>query len=206
METGDFSQFDSINSGAQGTLVIDATRAYAGTRSAHAWTPSGTGTRYARGIFDVQWAEGSDVTYSAAFWMPTDFYTKAQAWVDILRWDNWVLAQRSQDQGGITWTHDGKLVFTKRDLNLPGNALVYLTPAVPAPSLGVWHVLKVRQKLSATAAINELWVDGVEVAASTTPNYNGRKVMALRVGVVAVNDRAQTNRVDLWFDNASVTP
>jgi hypothetical protein len=208
METGDFSQFDSINSSvSQGTMAGDTSRAYRGFYSAHASTPTGSGTKYARGIFNVNWVAGSDVWYQAAFWLPTDFYSKAQGWVDILRWDNWTLAQRSQDQAGITVTQDGKLVFTKRDLNLPNNGLVYLTTSVAAPSLGVWHMLKVHQKFSQTdgAALNELYVDDVKAAASTAANYNGRQITALRVGIVATNDATQTNRVDLWFDDAGVS-
>jgi hypothetical protein len=207
METGDFSQFDSINSGTQGIMTVDSTRAYEGTRSAHATTPTGSGTKYARGIFNVNWVSGSDVSYSAAFWLPTDFYSKAQGWVDILRWDNWTLAQRSQDQAGVTVTPDGKLLFTKRDLNLPNNGLVYLTPPVAAPFLGAWHHIKVHQRFSAVdgSALNELWVDAVKVASSTAANYNGRPVTALRVGIVAVNDATQRNQVDLWFDNAGVS-
>jgi len=206
METSGFDQFDEINSGAAGTLAIDGSRAYQGSKSAHAITPASTGhTKFARGIWRVNWVGGRDVWYGAAFYLSSDFYARMQGEVDVLRWDNWSLEQRSQDQGGVTVLSDGRWVLVLRNLD-QGSELHLTTPIRPL-STGAWHWIEVHQRLSRAGAraLNELWIDGTRRASSRRPNWHGRTVTALRVGIVATNDSAQANPLELWFDRASIS-
>jgi hypothetical protein len=201
MEGGGFSEFSSINSGSQGTLSVDSPRAYEGTRSGHAYTPSGQFNKYARGIWDVNWTGGQDVWYGGAVYLPADFYSRQQGDVDIMRWDNWALAQRSQDQSGVTIRQDGRLgmLFKNLDTNEYTNLI---TPAAPL-STGAWHHIDVRQRFGGDGdAVNELWVDGTRVGASTTHNWRGRPATHHRIGLVAEDAYRQTNSLDLWFDRA----
>ncbi len=205
METSDLSQFDSINAGTHGTLEVDGSRAYEGTRSVHASTPGdSTGlTKYARGIWNVDWDQGSDVWYGGAIYLPEDFYSRQQGDVDILRWDNWALAQRSQDQSGVTIRWDGKLamLFKNRDTKEYTNLIDPVEPL----SAGEWHWIDVRQRLGGDgAAVNELWVDGQKVGSSTTHNWLGRPVTHHRIGLVAQSDGRQSNSLDLWFDRGYI--
>jgi hypothetical protein len=206
METDDFSQFHSINSNSsQGWLSIDSTRAYEGSRSARATTPAGTGTtKFARGIWVVSWGRGTDVWYGAAFYLPSDFYSRQQGDVDILRWDNWTLEQRSQDQSGLTILWDHRLALLRKNLD-SGDYTMLTNPIAPL-STGAWHLVEVHQRLSSdsASALNELYVDGSLVASSTTENWYGREVTALRVGIVATNDQAQMNGLKLRFDQAFI--
>lgn len=204
METGDFSEFDSINSGTPGTLVIDATRAYEGSRSAHASTPGNSANKYARGIFDVDWKEGTDVWYGAAFYLPSTFFAQAKGWIDILRWDNWTLTQSTQDQGGLALTPEGRLLLLRKN---PPSGDQEILIDVPAPSLGAWHWLEVHQRFSQSdgSAVSSLWVDSVVAGAKDSRNIYSRPITALRVGIVSTNDPIQTTQLDLWFDRVSIT-
>jgi len=203
MESGGFGEFSSINSGSQGTLSVDSPRAYEGTRSGHASTPAGLFNKYARGIFNVDWDQGSDVWYGGAIYLPEDFYSRQQGAVDILRWDNWALAQRSQDQSGVTIRQDGRLGMLFKNLDTKEYTNL-ITPVEPL-STGNWHWIDVRQRFGGDgAAINELWVDGQKVSSSTTHNWRGRRATHHRVGLVAESSTHQTNALDLWFDRAYV--
>ncbi len=203
MEGGTFGQFSSINSGTQGTLSVDSSRAYEGTRSGHARTPSGQFNKYARGIWEVAWEEGSDVWYGGAIYLPADFYARQQSDVDIIRWDNWALAQRSQDQSGVTIRQDGRLGMLFKNLDTQEYTNL-ITPAEPLTE-GRWHWLDVRQRMGGDgAAINELWVDGTRVGSSTTHNSLGRRATHHRIGLVAEDSGRQTNSLDLWFDSAYI--
>ncbi|MEJ7657548.1 MAG: heparin lyase I family protein, partial [Thermoleophilaceae bacterium] len=204
MESGTFAEFDSINAGSRGTLSVDSPRAYEGTRSGHASTPAGLFNKYARGIFNVDWDQGSDVWYGGAIYLPEDFYSRQQGDVDIIRWDNWALAQRSQDQSGVTIRRqDGRLGMLFKNLDTKEYTNL-ITPVEPL-SAGNWHWIDVRQRFGGDgAAINELWVDGQEVGSSTTHNWLGRPVTHHRIGLVAEDSGRQTNALDLWFDRAYV--
>jgi hypothetical protein len=185
-------------------MNVDSSRAYAGSRSAHAMTPSGIRNKFARGIFNVNWGAGKDVWYGADFYLPSNFYSQKQSDVDILRWDNWSLAQRSQDQSGVTIQYNGRLAMLFK--NLDTGEYTELMPSTEPLSAGAWHRIDVRQKFGGNGdAINELWVDGALAGRSTNRNFLGRPVTALRVGIVAVDANRQDNQLDIWFDRASIS-
>jgi hypothetical protein len=205
LERRGLREFDSVNSSpASGTLRVERGSSYDGTHRLYAQVPAGPGNRFARGIFSVRWPAGTAVSYAAAIYLPADFYSRQQGDVDILRWDNWSLAQRSQDQSGVTIRWDHRLTLLYKNLN--DGEYTELTPGgVPPLSTGAWHLVRARQVLGGDGqARNELWVDGRRVASSSIHNVEGRPATALRVGIVAVDATTQTNPLDLWLDHISV--
>ncbi len=206
LEEKDLKEFDSINvTSGKGCVTSEPREGYSGPKYATAATLSGSANKYARGQFDVNWTGGSDHWYGMAVYLPCDFYEKQQGDVDILRWDNWSLAKRSQDQSGVTIRGDGKLAMLFKNLDTYEYTNL-ITPANRLP-VGKWHWLEARQKLGGDgAAVNELRVDGKLLGSSTTHNYRGRPVTTLRFGLVAESSSRQTNPLTLYFDRASATP
>ena len=138
-----------------------------------------------------------------AIYLPDDFYSRQQGDVDIIRWDNWALENRSQDQSGVTIRWDGKLALLFKNLDTREYTNL-VTPTAPL-SAGRWHWIDVRQKFGGDgSAVNELWVDGQEVGSSTTHNWRGRRATHHRIGLVAESASKQTNALDLWFDRAYI--
>jgi len=204
-EGGDFSEFDSVNSGRNGTLSVASSPVYEGRRSVRAWTPANSTwlTKYARGIWKVDWRLGTDVWYGGAIYLPPDFYSRQQGDVDIIRWDNWALENRSQDQSGVTirWDHTLTMLFKNPDTNEYRNLITPVTPL----STGRWHWIDVRQKFGREgAAVNALWVDGVRLRASTKRNWRGRPAVHHRIGLVSEDDDDQSKALSLWFDRAYI--
>ena len=206
LEENDLAEFDSINvSSGKGCVTSEPRGGYSGAKYATAATLSGSGNKYARGQYDVNWAGGSDNWYGIAVYLPCDFYEKQQSDVDILRWDNYSLANRSQDQSGVTIRGDGRLAMLFK--NLDTNEYTNLIPAASRLRVGRWHWLEARQTLGGDgAAVNELRVNGRLVGSSTIHNYRGRPATTLRFGLVAQSSTAQTNPLTLYFDRASASP
>jgi len=206
LEENDLKEFDSINvASGRGCVTSEPRGGYSGPKYATAATLSGLSNKYARGQFDVNWQGGSDNWYGMAVYLPCDFYEKQQGDVDILRWDNYSLAQRSQDQSGVTIRYDGKLAMLFKNLDT-GEYTNLITPASRL-AVGKWHWIEARQKLGGDgAAVNELRVNGRSVGSSTTHNYRGRPATMLRFGLVAESSSKQTNPLTLYFDRASASP
>ena len=198
--------FESVDSTpGVGTVTRQTRRAYDGTHSARAHTPPGRRNRFARGTFDVSWGAGDEVWYGAAFFLPSGFYSRLQGQVEVLRWDNWALAGRTQDQGGVAILPDGRWALVRKSAGVEEQWLV--TEPVAPVETGRWHWVEVHQRLAADAsAVNELWVDGVRVAASREANWYGRPVTALRMGIVALAATRQRLGLTLFVDRASVSP
>jgi hypothetical protein len=199
-------EFDGVES-APGVGHVRRVRwcAYDGAHAAAARTAAGPDNHFARAAFDVRWEGGDDVWYAAAFFVPRGLYARQQGQVEILRWDNWALKRRTQDQGGVVILADGRwALFAKR---ADGDDQVLLTEPVARPAPGRWHWVEVRQRLAEDGrARNELWLDRARVSASRRANWRGRPVTKLRVGIVAVRAGHQVRPLRLWFDRATVSP
>ena len=206
LEAPGFGEFDGVNSApGVGRVRRVASRAYDGSHSARARTPRGRGNHFARAAYDVRWEAGDDVWYGGAFFLPRGFYARQQGQAEILRWDNWGLEQRTQDQGGVAVLWDGRLALVAKHAEEDGQAL--LTEPVKRLSTGRWHWVEVRQRLAAgDRARNELWLDGERVAASARANWFGRPATTLRFGIVAVRAGHQLRPLRLWFDRATLSP
>jgi hypothetical protein len=72
---------------------------------------------------------------------------------------------------------------------------------------GVWHRLEVHQRFSDnnTSDLTQVYLDGTLKGSSTLKNWYGRPISRIRYGIVAVNDPAQTNRLDMWYDAAAIS-
>jgi hypothetical protein len=202
VENGTFSEFDQTN----GNVEIVSDRAADGIRSVHAWTPANapSQTKYARGIFNLNWDTGTDIWYSVSIYLPIGFYAAQQGQVDLVRWDNWTVDPTNTDRGGIViYGSDKKARFVRQRLGVEQIALVGPFTITE----GVWHDLEVHQRFSTNNAsdLTQVYMDGALMGSSTQKNWYGRPITRIRYGIVAVNDPAQTNRLDLWFDAAATS-
>lgn len=194
------------NPGSSVTLVDTG---YDGVAAARAAIPSGTGNKYARTLWGntygqsgaLSFGEGDDFTYGMALYLPVGFHANMQNYFVPMRWDNYGTTNVSR--GGLSMYADGSMrLFRERDgvegqVNLLGDKTFRL-------SEGSWHWLEVRQKLSTTSgsAFNALFVDGVQVGSSTTANFYGQAVSAIRFGIVAIDAGRQTLPLDVMYDRA----
>jgi hypothetical protein len=214
--TGDFSQWDkggasvAPTSGAQ--VVLDSARVYDGTYAARAHVPSGDGNKYARTLWGdssggstaLNYGEGHDFWYGTAIYLPAGFHESMQSYFVPMRWDNFGVTNVSR--GGLSMWKDGTIrLFRERSgveaqTNLLGSTTFRLTE-------GAWHWLEVHQKLSSTDgnAVNELYVDGQLIGKSTSRNFYGEPVGAMRFGIVALSSSAQTQPLTLWYDRATIS-
>jgi hypothetical protein len=198
-------EFDGVDGdGDTGSLALVSTgEAFDGWCSAWAWTPGGSGNRFARGTFDVRWEEGADVWYGAAFYLPPEFYEALDGQVEVLRWDNWSLDGRTRDQGGLAILPDGRWALMRKSAGAEEQELLTEPIAPPAPHS--WHRVEIHQRLAADAtALNELWIDGERVAMSRERNWYGRPVTAVRAGIVAINAEQQRQPLGLGLDLVGV--
>jgi hypothetical protein len=195
-----WAEFDQVNA-STATLTRDRTRAYEGVQSAKA-VFNGGGNGYSRGIWNVDWRDGDEVSYGAAFYLPVGFKATMQGQVDLLRWDNYTVDPTATDRSGIIINnYDKKARIVRQRLNIEE---VPLANGFDLPE-GRWFHLEVHQKLNKGAgALSEVFLDGRLVASSTQPNTYGRPVTRIRTGIVAIDANRQTKPLTLWFDRASV--
>jgi hypothetical protein len=199
-ETSDFSEFDG-KSMLSGTLSTSSDRAYDGSRSAKAYYDGSHQNGFARTWFDVEWANGSDVSYGAAYYIPSK--ATMPCWYSLMRWDNYSLYGSGGDVGGIEVSTSGRARIMRQDYS--GANYKVLSSEVTFPE-GRWFWLEVHQKLSNVdgQAVNELYLDGVKVSSTTTANSRGRSITEVRHGLVALGpDCAPANT--FYFDRVSAT-
>jgi hypothetical protein len=204
-EMGNWSEWTQLNtSGGSGSIVTSPVAA--GSRAGKLTVNSGSGNKYARGYFDISdWQIGSDHWFGARLYLPVGTYAALQGDMALMRWDNWALANMSQDQFGV-WLHG---TGTKGNLYLmlnneqDGVDSILVDPGVKMAE-GQWSCLEVRQKLGYDGdAISELWLNGTRLGSSTRQNVNGgRRPVTLGYGIVAVNAGAQTNGLTAYIDQA----
>jgi hypothetical protein len=202
MNAGSFAGFDQTNA-TTGALTIDRSRSYEGGAAAHASYAGGGANGFARGIFNVGWANGDDVYYGGAFYLPAGFKAAMKSETDLMRHDNFG-ANSTTDYGGIgLLKSDGKYVASTPGSGSGDDMNVAAPFDVPE---GRWFWLEVHQKLSPTTgvAVNEVWIDDQLVSSSSKANSYGRGVTRLRYGLVAIGEGAQSTPLDLWFDRAMV--
>lgn len=191
------------------TVTRDTNVVYEGSGSARASIPSGAGNKYARTLWggvsgqagDLNYGEGKDFTYGMALYLPPGFHASMQSYFVPMRWDNYGVANVSR--GGLAMYADGSMrLFRERagvenQVNLLGTTTFRLAE-------GQWHWLEVRQKLSSRdgSALNEVRVDDRLIGSSTTRNYYGEPVGAIRYGIVAIAGGSQTQPLSLYYDRA----
>jgi hypothetical protein len=202
LEGGSFSEFSQTNA-VEGDLEITASRVYDGARAMRA-TYSGQGANgYIRGIWNVNWTDGDDVWFGAAYYLPVGFHDNIQGQVDLVRWDNWTLFPDDADWGGVgIYGSDHRARLLRFGAGRPNETLV---GPIDLPE-GRWFTLEVHQRRSAVdgEALSELYIDGQLIGRSTKANSYGRPATRIRYGIVAMAEGTQTNPLELWVDNASM--
>jgi hypothetical protein len=164
----------------------------------------GPGNSYARGIFHVDWREGEDVWYGAAFRLPRGFTARMQGQVDLVRWDNFGRLGTDDDRSGVVIHRDGLASLVRERFGVEN---VDLGAPFALPE-GRWFWLEVHQVLSRTdgRALSEAYVDGASVSTSTVANTYGRGVDRVRFGLVALDAERQRASLELDLDRATAGP
>jgi hypothetical protein len=187
---------------SNGAIALTAAVSYRGAGSAAAAYSGGGANGYARGVAQVRWENGATVTYGAAFLLPHGFTDRLAAPVALVRWDNWPSHGEQGDVGGLYLFESDRrvhLVHGGYRRGFEGDLLA--SPPVPE---GRWFHVEVRQRLARSSpALNELRIDGRVVGRSTAANMGGRTIERLRFGIVALSSGAQTEPLELNFDDAS---
>jgi hypothetical protein len=200
-ETGDLSEI--IPNTANGTVVNSGERAAAGSRSMRATYLGGGGNGFARANFELGWPGGSDITYSGSFFLPDGFKNAMQGQVGLMRWDNYTTYQSAGDVGGIVMYGNDKQARLIRGTYSGSQSEVSGPFNVPENR---WFTLTVRQRISTSNPISEIWLDGARIASTTAQNSMGRAVDMMRFGIVSMAPGAQTNPLTLWADQLSIGP
>jgi hypothetical protein len=200
---GGFGAFSQTNV-ETGTLALSRSRAYEGATSAFASYSGGGENGYSRGIWNVNWRDGEDVWFGAAYYLPAGFHSNIQGQVDLVRWDNWVSHPDDTDWGGVSiYGSDHRARLLRFGMGRPNDTLV---GPFDLPE-GRWFTLEVHEHLSDGAgALSEVFVDGKSIGRSTRPNTYGRAIQRIRYGIVAIAEDAQRKPLDLWFDRATAGP
>lgn len=204
LESGTLSEFSQFGQ-SNGTLTVDSSTSYDGSRSAKAHFNGGAVNGYTRGIWDVQWNEGETLWYSSAFFLPVGFKAAMQGEVSLMRWDNWPTYQGTGDVSGIViWGGDKKARLKLGTYS--GATEQVLVGPFDLPE-GRWFHLEVHQLLSKVdgTARSQVFLDDALVGSSTQPNSTGRAIERMRYGIVAIDASKQYNPLTLWFDRARVS-
>jgi len=200
LDGGSFSSFSQTNA-LHGTLTLDSSRVFNGGYAARA-TYDGSGENgYARGIWNVEWQDGDDVWFGAAYYLPTGFLSNVQGQVDLARWDNWSTNPTDTDWGGVSiYGSDHRARLLRFGAGRPSDTLV---GPFDLPE-GRWFTLEVHQHRSAISgsALSELYLDGKLVGKSTAANTYGRAATRVRYGIVAIAAGSQKKPLELNFDDA----
>ena len=202
LESG-FGEFSQTNV-ETGVLTLSRGRAYDGATSALARYNGGGENGYSRGIWNVNWQDGEDVWFGAAYYLPAGFHSNIQGQVDLMRWDNWLSHPSDTDWGGVSiYGSDHRARLLRFGDSHDNDTLV---GPLELPE-GRWFTLEVHQHLSSgSGALSELYVDGELAGRSTRPNTYGRGIERIRYGIVAIAEDAQRKPLDLWFDRATAGP
>jgi hypothetical protein len=191
LETGNFALFNSTTA-TNGLLSVDPSMHYGGQYGAKASYFGGNAPGAARGQFWIDWHAGDEVWYGGAFFLPAGFASGLSSSVQIVGWQSKAAPNGSKDNSGIWIDPSGRASL----FGGIASARSALTSAVAVPE-GRWFFLEVRQRLSETNPLNEIYLDGGLAASSTARNYFGHRIPQLRFGIV---DATQQQPIDLWFD------
>jgi hypothetical protein len=153
-------------------------------------TTNGSTSGWAYGRNAVNWNDGDDVWYGAAYFIPEGF-ASASGQIDILNW------RSTGDNGGIalTWNDKYQLMRQEATRTLYG-------PEFDLPTRR-WVWVEVHQRLGTTNALSEVYVDGRLVASSTDANRgSSQPITLMRYGIVNVVNPGGATQLDV--DRASV--
>jgi hypothetical protein len=177
-ETGTFSEFDGGPSILRGTLAATQETAFEGARSAKGSIDGSALNGFSRVVWSVAYESSQTIRYGASYLFPGPL----PCWATLARWDNYALYGGGGDVGGVELEH-GTVQLTRQDYD--GTNFATLTAPVAVP-VGRWFSIEVVQRLGASDAYNELYLDGTLIGSSTTPNSRGRPIRHIRFGYVSL--------------------
>lgn len=181
--------FDQLNEAA-GDLRLMRASAVDGRPVARARFRGGTGNAFARGVHDVSWPDGEQVSYGVDMFLRPGFHDRVQGQVDLLRWDNFPSRGEGADWGGIVvFGSDRRARLVRFGGGRPETNELVGPFDLPE---GRWFRLMVHQRLSdGPDAESAVEIDGARIGTSTDPNTYGRAIERVRYGIVAVAAGAQ---------------
>src|SRR5436190_19470457 len=207
------------NSGV--TADSDSTRFYEGQKSVHITYDQnscslGAGcldgeTSVARGIYQFGMRSVPDYNgyYGAAFYLPSDFYSKQTGYVELLRWDNVDTLGGSADKGAIAIfaDHHARLVYGPADAGESGVQVIGGPFDIPT---GQWADIYVHQRLRGAAqppagheGTNDVYLNGQRVVnGGDVQNSEGNGYDRLLFGLVHNDATQPLTNFDFWFDRA----
>jgi hypothetical protein len=177
-ETGTFSEFDGGPSFLRGTIATTQEQAFDGAWSAKGSIDGSPLNGFARVAWSVAYEPGQTIRYGASYYLPGPL----PCWAMLARWDNYLLYAGGGDVGGVL-LENGTLRLARE--NYDGTNFADLSPSAPVP-VGRWFSIEVVQRLGASEAYNEFYLDGTLIGTSTTPNSRGRPIRHIRFGYVGV--------------------
>ena len=207
-ESGDWREWSQLSTN-DGSGAIVASPVYEGSRAGQLTVYGGAGNKYARGYFDniSSWPMGSDHWFGGAFYLPPGTISAMQGDVAIMRWDDWALAQYTQDQFGV-WLHGvgadkGAPVF---DVQQPGHRRARqpgeFEHAAQRGRAGTASRSTTSSEATAMRSASCGSTDSSSAPrAPTTLSAAGYR-RALGYGIVAINGSTQTNPLSIDVDNA----
>lgn len=189
-----FSQVEAL----QGALELRSTRSYQGAPAVLARYNGGGANGYARGLFGLDWRSGDEVSYSAAFYLPSSLFESMQGQVALMRLDDFPEQPRTPLQEGIVINGSDHLARLVIEVYRATAQTVLIGPfTLPRDR---WFSLSVRQRLGEQGAASEVLLDGHSLGTSTAPNLPpGRIVQRVRYGLVAIHEGAQRRPLTLYF-------
>jgi arylsulfatase A-like enzyme len=207
------------NTGVSATS--DSTRFYEGQKSVHVTYDQsscslGAGcldgeTSVARGIYRFGMLSRPDYEgyFGAAFYLPSDFYSKQTGYIELFRWDNVDTLGGSADKGAIAIfaDHHARLVFGPADAGEGGVQVIGQPFDIPA---GQWADIYVHQRLRGAAqppanraGINDVYLNGQRVVnGGDVQNSGGNGYDRLLFGLVHNDATQPLTNFDFWFDRA----
>ncbi len=207
-ETGDLSEYGATS------IFYGSLGLYSGGygSSGHCLKASVTGPDgYARGhaiTAQTGWRVGQDVRWGGAIYLEPGFYAAKQGQIDLFRWDNFEQDSVRTERGGLVFHGDGRSLrlVRIRESEPDEQATLILGPETPE---GRWNWVEVRQRLSPQdgEAVNELWLNGSRVGASSQRNCIRADLIVsrYRVGLAATSSR-QTKPITVLVDRIRSGP
>lgn len=202
INNGNFSEFTQA-SATSGSITTTTNPTYEGAGAARAHYNGSGSNGYARTLQATNIPTGSDIWYGAAYYLPTGFKANMQGQIGLIRLDNWVTYGDVNDKTGVYLFSD-KRAYLARDRQTVEQAK--LTGAFDLPE-GRWFWLEIHQKLDTTdgKALNTVYIDGNQVAHSTTRNTYGRPYDRARYGIVHIDAGKQNRPLTLYYDTTTLT-
>jgi arylsulfatase A-like enzyme len=207
------------NSGA--SAESDTTRFYEGQKSVHVAYDRGScslgpgcldgETAVARGIYKFGMRSRPDYAgyFGAAFYLPSDFYSKQTGYVELLRWDNVDTLGDSADKGAIAIFADHRARLVRGPANAGEAGVQVIGGPFDIPT-GQWADTYVHQLLRGASqpppgdeGINEVYLNGQRVVnAGDVQNSEGNGYDRLLFGLVHNDATRPMTSFGFWFDRA----